>query len=150
MATINQTTENTTITYALLVVFTVDRTTDEHLQDTQMIRDIFPVGTPKQVAACREYVRGILSHFERDVERHGFEVAVASSGTAEAVVQVAHALSGAEPLRTYNCYEVATDDVQRVVSALTRHRTAAAHQPPPPRNRGFRISGRFARRFLRF
>jgi hypothetical protein len=39
MATINQTTENNTITYALLVVFTVDAGSDEHLQDTQMIRD---------------------------------------------------------------------------------------------------------------
>jgi hypothetical protein len=28
-----------TITYALLVVFTVDPRSDEHLQDTQMIRD---------------------------------------------------------------------------------------------------------------
>jgi hypothetical protein len=28
-----------TTTYALLVVFTVDARSDEHLQDTQMIRD---------------------------------------------------------------------------------------------------------------
>ena len=77
----------------------------------------FPGGavTPKQVAACREYVRGILSHFQREVDEHGFDVAVASSGTAEAVAHVAHALTGAEPLKTYNCFEIPLDDVRRVV-----------------------------------
>ena len=46
----------------------------------------FPGGdvTPRSVADCREYVRGILSHFQRAVDEHGFEIAVASSGTAEA------------------------------------------------------------------
>ncbi len=39
MASINQTAENTPITYTLLVVFTVDHTTHENLQHTQMIRD---------------------------------------------------------------------------------------------------------------
>lgn len=88
----------------------------------------FPGGnvTPKAVTACREYVRGFLSNFEREVEQHGFEVAVASSGTAEAVAHVAHAMHGAEPLRTYNCYELPTADVHAVVAELARHRTAAA------------------------
>src|SRR5215216_6535820 len=56
----------------------------------------FPGGdvTSKQVSACREYIRGILSHFQRDVDEHGFDVAAASSGTAEAVARVAHAMTG--------------------------------------------------------
>ena len=81
---------------------------------------------PKQVAACREYVRGILSHFQREVDEHGFDVAVASSGTAEAVAHVAHALTGAEPLKTYNCFEI------------SRRRRAPRRQgarPPPHRGR---------------
>ena len=32
-------TPNQTVTYTLLVIFTVDPRTDEHLQDTQAIRD---------------------------------------------------------------------------------------------------------------
>jgi len=32
-------TPNQTVTYTLLVIFTVDPSTDEHLQDTQAIRD---------------------------------------------------------------------------------------------------------------
>ena len=38
---------------------------------------------------------GILSHFQREVDQHGFDVAVASSGTAEAVAHLAHALDQA-------------------------------------------------------
>ena len=87
----------------------------------------FPGGdvTAKQVAACRAYIRGILSHFQREVDEHGFDVAVASSGTAEAVAHVAHAMTGGEPLRTYNCFEMSAADVSAVVAELARHRTAA-------------------------
>ncbi len=93
----------------------------------------FPDGiaTPKAVAACREYVRGILSHFQREVDEHGFDVAVASSGTAEAVAHVAHAMTGAEPLRTYNCFELSLDDVHRVTRELVRHRTPAGRAKVP-------------------
>lgn len=39
MATTPTTTQNKTITYAMLVVFTVDARSDEQLQDVQSIRD---------------------------------------------------------------------------------------------------------------
>jgi hypothetical protein len=39
MATTATTTPNQPVTYSLLVVFTVDHCTDEHLQDQQAIRD---------------------------------------------------------------------------------------------------------------
>jgi hypothetical protein len=39
MASIIQTAENSKTTYTLLVVFTVTRESDEHLQDTACIRD---------------------------------------------------------------------------------------------------------------
>jgi hypothetical protein len=39
MATTPTTTQNKTITYAMLVVFTVDARSDEHLQDVQAICD---------------------------------------------------------------------------------------------------------------
>ena len=50
----------------------------------------FPGGRidPKAIAPFRQYVRGILSHFQHEVDRLGFEVAVASSGTAEAVARI--------------------------------------------------------------
>ena len=39
MATTATTAKNPTITYAMLVIFTVDARSDEHLKDTQAIRD---------------------------------------------------------------------------------------------------------------
>jgi exopolyphosphatase / guanosine-5'-triphosphate,3'-diphosphate pyrophosphatase len=88
----------------------------------------FPGGavTPRAVRACRDYTRGILSHFQHEVGEHGFEVAVASSGTAEAIARMVHAATGAEALRTYNCFEFTTRELAAVVTGLVRHRTAAA------------------------
>ncbi|MGH9271988.1 MAG: Ppx/GppA phosphatase family protein, partial [Ilumatobacteraceae bacterium] len=90
----------------------------------------FPGGRvgPKAVTACRRYVRGILSHFEREVEEHGFDVAIASSGTAETLTRIAHATTGAAPLRTYNCATLSRPDLDAVVDELVRHRTAAARR----------------------
>ncbi len=39
MATTSTTTENKPVTYAMLVVFTVDASSDEHLRDADAIRD---------------------------------------------------------------------------------------------------------------
>ena len=75
----------------------------------------FPGGdvTADAVKACRNYVRSLIEHFHRDVDTHGFEVAVASSGTAETVARIVHAATGAEPLRTYNCFEVTARRARR-------------------------------------
>lgn len=80
----------------------------------------------KAVKACRSHIRGVIEHFSRDVVKHGFDVAVASSGTAETVARVVHARTGADPLRTYNCFEFTTDDLDAVVNELIGHRTASA------------------------
>ncbi len=82
------------------------------------------VVTPRAVNACRAYVRDIISHFQRAVDAHGFDVAVASSGTAEAIAHVVHAATGAEPLRTYNCFEFTRKELTRAVAELAGHRTA--------------------------
>ena len=53
----------------------------------------FPGGTTttKSVGECRSYVRSILATFEREVEDFGFDIAIASSGTAETVARLIHA-----------------------------------------------------------
>jgi exopolyphosphatase/guanosine-5'-triphosphate,3'-diphosphate pyrophosphatase len=93
----------------------------------------FPGGTvtPRAVRACRDYTRGILSHFQHEVVDHGFEVAVASSGTAEAIAQMVHAGSTPEPLRTYNCFEYTAAELSKVVAELIDHRTATARTKVP-------------------
>jgi exopolyphosphatase/guanosine-5'-triphosphate,3'-diphosphate pyrophosphatase len=93
----------------------------------------FPGGRvdPKAIAPFRQYVRGILSHFQHEVDELGFEVAVASSGTAESVARMTHAATGAEPLRTYNCYEFTTPELAGVVGELLGRRTPSARTKVP-------------------
>jgi exopolyphosphatase/guanosine-5'-triphosphate,3'-diphosphate pyrophosphatase len=94
----------------------------------RMTDRFFPGGTvaAKDVKACRNYVRSMIEHFHRDVADLGFDVAVASSGTAETMARIAHAATGAEPLRTYNCFELTTEAIDAVVDTVVRHRTAAS------------------------
>jgi exopolyphosphatase / guanosine-5'-triphosphate,3'-diphosphate pyrophosphatase len=93
----------------------------------------FPGGkvTTDAVEACRNHVRNLIEHFHREVTAHGFDVAVASSGTAETVARIAHARTGAEPLRTYNCFEFSRDALDDVVGRLVKHRTASARTKVP-------------------
>jgi exopolyphosphatase / guanosine-5'-triphosphate,3'-diphosphate pyrophosphatase len=93
----------------------------------------FPGGdvTKDAVRDCRNHIRSLIEHFHRDVSTYGFEVAVASSGTAETVARIVHATTGAEPLRTYNCFEVTADALDDVVALLAKHRTAAARAKVP-------------------
>jgi exopolyphosphatase / guanosine-5'-triphosphate,3'-diphosphate pyrophosphatase len=83
------------------------------------------------VKACRNHVLNLIEHFHREVARYGFEVAVASSGTAETVARITQAATGAEPLRTFNCFEFSRDDLADTVSALLKHRTASGRAKVP-------------------
>jgi exopolyphosphatase / guanosine-5'-triphosphate,3'-diphosphate pyrophosphatase len=87
----------------------------------------FPGGavTPRAVRECRNYGRDVLSHFQHEVATHGFDVAVASSGTAEAIARIVHAAAGSEPLRTYNGFEFTAAELSSVVAEVLGHRTAA-------------------------
>jgi exopolyphosphatase/guanosine-5'-triphosphate,3'-diphosphate pyrophosphatase len=89
----------------------------------------FPGGTvtPRAVRACRDQTRDLLSHFVPEVADHGFDVAVVSSGTAEAIAQMVHAATDPDvvPLRTYNCFEFTTQELSAIVEELLRHRTAS-------------------------
>lgn len=86
---------------------------------------------PGAVDACRRHVRGKLVPIARDVARHGFEVTVGASGTIEAVAAMAHAHRGDEPPRTFNGYELATDDVRKVVKRLVKAGTVERRREIP-------------------
>jgi exopolyphosphatase/guanosine-5'-triphosphate,3'-diphosphate pyrophosphatase len=87
--------------------------------------------TPKSVRACREYVRSIFTHFQREVDALGFELTVASSGTAESLAHITRAAKGEEPLKTYNCATFSAADVRAVLGTLTKHRTPEARTAVP-------------------
>lgn len=54
----------------------------------------------------------------RDVERVGYGVAVASSGTAETVASVVNAQRGAAPPRSFNGFVMTRDEIRAAVGAL--------------------------------
>lgn len=90
----------------------------------------FPRGevSAKAVESCRSYVRSIIAGFERDVHLAGFDVAVASSGTAETVARMVNsARGGAEP-RTYNLFTFSRSELDHVVAVVTKQRTVATRR----------------------
>ena len=88
----------------------------------------FPAGRVDvaSVQACRAYVRSLVWPFHREVDAYGFAVFVASSGTAESVAAMAHAMAGRAAVRTFNGYVVSADEVRAVVSLLTERGGRAA------------------------
>ena len=81
------------------------------------------VATKAAVAECRGYVRSLVWAFHREVEAHGFDVFVASSGTAEAVAAMAQAMRGRPTPKTFNAHALTVHDVHAVVDRLVRART---------------------------
>jgi exopolyphosphatase/guanosine-5'-triphosphate,3'-diphosphate pyrophosphatase len=87
---------------------------------------------PGAVDSCRRHIRSALAPLAREVERVGFETAVASSGTAEAVVAMVHARRDAGPVpRTFNNARVTRDEVASVVDELARVRTLSERRQLP-------------------
>lgn len=78
----------------------------------------------ESVRDCRSYTRSILATFEREVEDFGFDVAVASSGTAETIARMIHAARDDAPLRTFNRFEFTLTELQSVIDALLKKKTS--------------------------
>ena len=93
----------------------------------------FPGGmvTPRAVDACRSYVRSILATFEREVAQHGFQLAVASSGTAETVAMLVAARRGGTAPRTFNRFTFVVAELDDVVEALVARRTPSTRLSVP-------------------
>jgi len=77
---------------------------------------------PSAVDACRRYVRSTLSSFDRAVSRHGYDVAVGSSGTIEQVVRLAGAEAGEVPQRTWNGATISAGQVAEVTARVAKAR----------------------------
>lgn len=93
----------------------------------------FPAGSqhPAAVSSCRTAVRSTLTVIEREIRSAGFDVAVASSGTAEAVARMVHARRGGEPPRTFNGFRWSVEELDEVVQQLIVARTPTARRKIP-------------------
>jgi exopolyphosphatase/guanosine-5'-triphosphate,3'-diphosphate pyrophosphatase len=72
------------------------------------------------VEACRRDIRATLTPAVREVERSGFDVAVGSSGTIEAVFRMVAARRDGPAPRTFNTMTITRDDIDGVVRRLAK------------------------------
>jgi exopolyphosphatase/guanosine-5'-triphosphate,3'-diphosphate pyrophosphatase len=73
---------------------------------------------PSAVSSCRTFIRSTLSAFAREVAALGFDIAIGSSGTIEAMAAMAQAATGAEAPRTFNRFRLTARDVRALTKAL--------------------------------
>jgi exopolyphosphatase/guanosine-5'-triphosphate,3'-diphosphate pyrophosphatase len=83
---------------------------------------------PKAVIRCRRHVQGVVAPLLREVD--GFDVAVASSGTATTVAAMALAARG-EPAQTLNQVVITEDELDAVVDSLLAAPTVAERRRLP-------------------
>jgi exopolyphosphatase/guanosine-5'-triphosphate,3'-diphosphate pyrophosphatase len=86
---------------------------------------------PAAVSSCRSYVRSTVSPFRHEIDTHGFDIGVGSSGTIDAVAQMVHAATGEPPLMTYNGSEFTRDDLALVTKRLIEARSVAERAKIP-------------------
>ncbi len=93
----------------------------------------FPGGvvTSSAVERCRKDILGVVTHFRREITRHGFDVAIVSSGTAETIAKMVNIRNGGTDLLTYNCFEFSDTDVTVLLDELMSHKTAKRRASVP-------------------
>ena len=83
------------------------------------------------VKDCRGYIRSVLTIFEREVEELGFDIAIASSGTAETIARMIHASRDDTALHTFNRFEFSASEVQSITDTLIKKRTSEERRTLP-------------------
>jgi exopolyphosphatase/guanosine-5'-triphosphate,3'-diphosphate pyrophosphatase len=73
---------------------------------------------PGAVESCRRHIRSVLAPMVREVERVGFGVAIASSGTAETVASLVNSQRGTASLRTMNNFVMTSEEIKTAVRSL--------------------------------
>lgn len=86
---------------------------------------------PGAVESCRRFVRSALSPMVRQVERVGFGIAIASSGTAETVASMVNAARGAESPRTFNNFTMEAGEIHDAVEVLASVASATERRMLP-------------------
>lgn len=73
---------------------------------------------PSSVSSCRKFVRSMLATIKPEVSELGFEVAVGSSGTVEAVAKLINKLNDEPEPKSFNRYEFSANDLTKVLDLL--------------------------------
>jgi exopolyphosphatase/guanosine-5'-triphosphate,3'-diphosphate pyrophosphatase len=80
------------------------------------------------VAACRSHIESTIAAFWPEVRRLGFDLAIASSGTAQTVATMAAARREADRRAAFNGFEFSTADIDAVVDELLGHATVESRR----------------------
>ena len=83
---------------------------------------------PSAVGSCRTFARSTLMVIQPDISELGYDIAVASSGTAETVARIIHAQSGEPAPKTMNRFEFTRIQVSETVKALAACTTVEERQ----------------------
>jgi len=87
---------------------------------------------PSAVEACRRHLRSTLAAVVRQVDRHGFDVAVGSSGTIATLCAMVHAQrDDGEPPRTFNNFRFTAEELHGVVADLVAAETVDTRRKIP-------------------
>ena len=100
--------------------------------------------TNAQVKQCRAHVRAYLAPVARDLLRHGFDVALGSSGTILNIAEMVLARRGEEPGRTAGNTTFTRKELGKVVAALVAAPTAKQRLKTPgldPRRADIIVAG---------
>ena len=87
--------------------------------------------TSSQVKQCRAYVRAYLAPVARDVLRHGFDVALGSSGTILSIAEMALARRGEAGRTMVSNASFTTKELSKVVATLVAAPTAKQRLKTP-------------------
>ena len=83
---------------------------------------------PGAVSSCRSFVRSTLMILQSEIEQFGYDIAVASSGTAETIARLISAQSGNPSPQTFNRFEFTRKEIAKVVSLLADSPTWSERQ----------------------
>jgi exopolyphosphatase/guanosine-5'-triphosphate,3'-diphosphate pyrophosphatase len=75
---------------------------------------------PKNVGRCRQYVKVYLQPMAREVRKHGFEIAVGSSGTILNIAQMIQVLRHEQPTRFLSNFVFSREELGEVVKLLVK------------------------------
>jgi exopolyphosphatase/guanosine-5'-triphosphate,3'-diphosphate pyrophosphatase len=83
---------------------------------------------PKSVKQCRQYVKAYLNPMTREVRKHGFEVAVGSSGTILNIAQMIQVMRQETPTRHLSNFLFTRSELAEVVKTLVKADTFKKRQ----------------------
>lgn len=73
---------------------------------------------PSAVSSCRKFVRSMLATIKPEVNELGFEVAIGSSGTVEAIAALIQKLNNEPKPKSFNRFEFSTSDLTKILDLL--------------------------------